>query len=66
MPPIAIALLPCQNWALGISLTLLHSDRKVRANIFALTAADTVVHADRFALDLVVEFQNFLGAYPDA
>jgi hypothetical protein len=65
MPPIAMALLPCQNSALGISLTLLHCNRKIRANVLALTAADTVVDARRFALNLVIELQNFLWAYPD-
>jgi len=58
-------LLPCQNSALGISFTLLHCNRKVGTDIFALTAAYTVVNANRFALYLIVERQHFFRAYSD-
>jgi hypothetical protein len=61
MPPIATALLPCQNSALGISLTLLHCYGKVRAHILALMTAYAAVDTDGLTFHLFVEFEHFLG-----
>jgi hypothetical protein len=66
MPPIAIALLPCQNSALGISFTLLHSNSEIRTDIIALMTAYAIVWTRRFAFDMIVQFQYFLRTYPHA
>jgi hypothetical protein len=49
-----------------MSFTLLHRNREIRTDVIALMAADAVVRTRWFALDMIVEFQHLLRAYPHA